>query len=949
MKRVCLFSLCSILLAAAGVRAAEQSLERAGKLLLGGKYAEAAEIYAPRADKEPASALGLARALEAQGKTDKAVKTLAALAEKRPEFQAELARLAFERGDLKEAKARADAAIRLDDQQLAARWVRAELDRTAGRLDEAERGYHWFVNYYNDHDVKRAESLRWIGLAAAQYARWNRLSDQFHFLVNELYPDALKLDPTYWPAHLETGMLFLEKYNEADAAKEFKAALELNPQAAEVHAALALLALQNHKVEEAETSLQRALAINPRLLPAWQMKADLAWADLDVPRTLRLLQEKALPINPLDEETLGRMAACYVLMSEGHLEAKSAPKEHLDRLLAEVAWRNPHAGEFFAALAGMLEDRNKQAEAERFFREAIRVMPRQIGPQANLGMLYMRMGREADAKKQLKEAFDADPFNLRVKNNLEVLDVLDSLRTKSTAHFVLKYDDRADKWLGRYAARHVEKVYPELCKLFDYTPPERPLVEIFNTAQGLDGHQWFSARMIGLPYLDTVAACTGGIVAMTSPNDASISRQFNWARVLRHELVHVVTLQQTRFNIPHWYTEGLAVWCEGYPRPQAWNELLLDRVPRGRLSNLQTLDAGFIRPGNAEQWQMAYCQAELYVEYMLSRGGIDSLRKMLADYADNLTTSAALRHVFGVSQEEFERCYLAWLKKLTAGLSAMKQPSRASFQELLRAQHDHPDDADAAAALAYGYLGREASQEAEKMAQRALKLRPKHPLATYVAARLRLENGKTDEAVAMLEACLDRRAPEPMSLNLLAGLKLKAKKYDEAAGLYALGERLEPANPKWTGSLVRVYLLANNRQALAEALTRLARADSDDLATRKKLAEMALTGRDYAAAARWANQGLEIDVKDAEVHRLLAEALAGERQFDPAIEEYEIAVELNPSHPQQRFALADACVQAGHPAKAREVLQALLKLVPDYPGAELLLESLKEKGNKGKN
>ena len=91
-----------------------------------------------------------------------------------------------------------------------ARWVRAELDRTAGRLDEAERGYHWFVNYYNDHDVKQAESLRWIGLAAAQYARWNRLSDQFHFLVNELYPDALKLDPAFWPAHLEAGMLFLE-------------------------------------------------------------------------------------------------------------------------------------------------------------------------------------------------------------------------------------------------------------------------------------------------------------------------------------------------------------------------------------------------------------------------------------------------------------------------------------------------------------------------------------------------------------------------------------------------------------------------------------------------------------------------------------------------------------------------------------------------------------------
>ena len=155
--------------------------------------------------------------------------------------------------------------------------------------------------------------------------------------------------------------------------------------------------------------------------------------------------------------------------------------------------RNPHAGEFFDTLAEMLQERNKQSEAERFFREAIRVMPRQVGPQAGLGLLYMRMGREEEAKKLLQDAFEADPFNLRVKNTLEVLDVLDTLKIARSEHFVLKYDGKADKWLGRYAARHVEAVYPELCKLFGYEPPRRSLVEIFNAAEGLDGHQWFSA------------------------------------------------------------------------------------------------------------------------------------------------------------------------------------------------------------------------------------------------------------------------------------------------------------------------------------------------------------------------------------------------------------------------------------------------------------------------
>ena len=57
---------------------------------------------------------------------------------------------------------------------------------------------------------------------------------------------------------------------------------------------------------------------------------------------------------------------------------------------------------------------------------------------------------------------------------------------------------------------------------------------------------------------------------------------FNWARVLTHEVVHVITLQQTEFNIPHWYTEALAVESEGFPRPQEWNKMLLERVPDPR-------------------------------------------------------------------------------------------------------------------------------------------------------------------------------------------------------------------------------------------------------------------------------------------------------------------------------------------------------------------------------
>ena len=84
--------------------------------------------------------------------------------------------------------------------------------------------------------------------------------------------------------------------------------------------------------------------------------------------------------------------------------------------------------------------------------------------------------------------------------------------------------------------------------------------------------------------------------AMVSPNGKGIRKPFNWARVLRHEMVHIFNLEQTNFQVPHWLTEGLAVSNEGFPRPQPWNELLLERVPKDDLLDLDNIDLGFIRP-----------------------------------------------------------------------------------------------------------------------------------------------------------------------------------------------------------------------------------------------------------------------------------------------------------------------------------------------------------------
>jgi tetratricopeptide (TPR) repeat protein len=911
----------------------------ARKLLLTGKYAEAEEAFGKLAAQNPVqAALGVARCQASAGKRDEAAAMLKAATAKRPDAAAlfaELARLAFERGDYPAAQEAVDAALKAEADELSALWLDAELHRVAGRLDEAAAGYKRLVDYYNDHEIVSADELRWIGLAAAQYARWRRNSSQFSFLVNDLYPDALKLDAAYWPAHLETGLLFLEKYNQAEAARSLKQALAINPNAAEVHAALAALALQNFQVDDARRAIERALEINPALQEAYVHRADSLFANYEAAEAIEAL-EQALPLNPKSEQTLGRLAAAYAAV-DGAEDDRAETR--FGKLIAEVEARNPHAGEFYESLAAGLELCRKYPAAARYYRAAVERMPQLTAPRGALGLMCMRLGDETEAKQLLDASFEIDPFNVRVSNSLKVLEVLDGYAVLETEHFVLRFDRGQDDLLARYAAKYLEEdVYPQLVEHFGFEPEGKSLFEIFSRARNTSGHGWFSARMVGLPSIGTVGACAGKMVALASPNE--LKKKFNWSRVLKHEFVHVLNLQQTRFNIPHWFTEALAVESEGYPRPQSWNELLAERVPKGELFDLDTINLGFVRPKSQLEWNLAYCQAQLYAQCMKANYGDDALAKMLLAYRDNLDTRAALKRSFGVEQADFERKYRAFVKQVAAGLATQGKTPERSLSELQQAQAADPDSADLAAQLAYAHLQRKGYPKAAELAKQSLAVEPRQQLAAYVLARLKLLVGETDEAVELLEACLDREAPQRNALSLLAGLKLKAEQYDEAAKLYELGAKHEPGDSQWTKSLAKVYLLAGDDDRLVPLLSQLAQADADDLTVRKKLAELTLERQDFAAAASWANQANQIDVQDPEIHRVWAAALAGGREWTGAAEEYETAIRLAPEEAGYRVSLAEVWIQAGQPAKAREVLQSALKAAPDHAGAKTLLESL---------
>ncbi len=921
---------CLLLFALLLLGASAAQAEEARTLLLKGRYDEAAAEFAKTADTDSVAAIGLARCKLATGKRDEAAEVLSAAALKLPKSAAirgELGLLVLRRGEHDAAEKHAAEALQLDKDCACAHWVQAELLRLSGQVAEAQAAYAWFIGYHNRAPrIDDPTDLVLIGRAVAEHARWTRNSSRFRRLVGELYPSALRREPDFWPALLDAALLFLEKYNEAEATAEIDRGLAINPNAAELHAAKAALALSRFNLAAAKTSIDRALEINPELAWGQQLRADALLADLRPTEAIPIL-EAALKLNPRDEGTLGRLLAAYTIVEPpGRLSVRA------QQIINEASQRNPHCGEVYLAAADAFDRMRRFTRAAEHYRMANEKLPQLISVRGQLGLVLMRLGEEAEAAKLLTESFAIDPFNVRVKNMLEVLDVLKDYATIETEHFIVCFDRGNDELLARYAARHLEEdVFPQLTKLLGYSPPGKTLIEIFSSSGRIRGHSWFSARMVGLPFIGTVGACAGKMVALTSPRE--LPEKYDWATVLRHEFVHVLNLQQTDFAVPHWLTEGLAVYLEDQPRPKKWTILLASR--QHDLFNLDTLTLGFIRPQSSDDWTLAYCQAELYVEFLLKTYGDDAIAKLLAAYRDGLSTPAALQRCFGVKQADFEASYREHVQSQIESAGKLMPRSSSPLAELERRAAAAPNDADAAAELALAWLDRQDNTQARRWAVQAQRLKPKHAGAAYVLARLQMSIGDVEAATKLLEESLDKAAPHEELLALLAAIKLKAGDFPAAEELYRLGDRHFPGSDRWVTGLARVYLqpggVPDAETKLLPVLRRWSDQDPDSLTVRHKIIEVSLARKDYAGAAAAAWSILHRDVEDASAHASLAAALAGQDKLPAAAEEYETALRLEGKQPDWQASLADVLIRQGKKDEGAAALDRLRELDPKHP------------------
>ncbi|HUF81915.1 MAG TPA: tetratricopeptide repeat protein, partial [Burkholderiales bacterium] len=232
--------------------------------------------------------------------------------------------------------------------------------------------------------------------------------------ANSLFRLATGLAPAA-DAEAAWGALFLERHDNAEAARSFQQALKLDDRWAPAHAGLGR-ALSHDNPPAAAAAAGRALALDPHLAEAHLLLAEL---ELDNTRhdEARKRIDAVLAFNPSHLEARALLGAIAYVRDD---------KAGFDAEVRRVLDINPGYGEVYRVAGALAARQYRFEEAVALTREAVAIDPSNARAHAEIGMHLMRTGDEADARRALDRAFRSDPYDGVTYNLLDLLDKLET-------------------------------------------------------------------------------------------------------------------------------------------------------------------------------------------------------------------------------------------------------------------------------------------------------------------------------------------------------------------------------------------------------------------------------------------------------------------------------------------------------------------------------------------
>jgi cellulose synthase operon protein C len=467
---------------------------------------------------------------------------------------------------------------------------------------------------------------------------WQEANEQFRIATQ-----SANSKPLY---KVRWGMLFHERFNDAEAAGLFREALAKDPGNAEAYVGLAIVSAGGFDGKAAEY-LTKALTLDPKLAEAHELMADLALSN-DDRETAAAEADKAIA---LENDALDAMAIHAAL----ELVADRAP----DSWFAKIQAINSSYGEAYARVARQLELHYRYEDAVNYYRKAIEANPRLWSAHSALGIDLMRLGKEDEPSKELQLSYNNGYRDAATVNSLRLLDSYKNFDTFPDATTILRLNKSEAALLLPYMQSELHTILETYEKKYRMKLSGPVQLEVYTN------HEDFAVRTMGMPGLGALGVTFGQVVAMDSPS-ARKPGDFNWGSTLWHEMSHVFILSATNHRVPRWFTEGLAVHEEGV-RSSEWKDRatpeVLVAIRDKKLLPVSNLDRGFVYPQYPSQVVVSYFQAGSICDFIDEKWGAEKLLDMVHSYGKLQTTSQVIRQNLSLAPEEFDKQYLEWINQ----------------------------------------------------------------------------------------------------------------------------------------------------------------------------------------------------------------------------------------------------------------------------------------------
>ncbi len=331
--------------------------------------------------------------------------------------------------------------------------------------------------------------------------------------------------------------------------------------------------------------------------------------------------------------------------------------------------------QFLLEAGNQVESVARFVHAHKYYARAYKLDKSNIRILRNYAINLSRMKREKTAFELLKKYIKMNPFD---KNATNVFNLLEKIRNEfaviKTKNFVIKLhrtveqskvvDVFDDTLMPFYLGEIAEKALATLTSRYGINLPRPIHLELLTDSEDL------AVRTFGFPLLGVLGSCFGPFLTTLSHKarfDLPIS--FNWAAVFWHELSHSFHLYLSDFNVPRWFTEGLATYEESLGDSR-WNDVNVLQVyvlyKGGQLPKLK--DLIFNKAQIFNQRLIFYDYGAIIQEYLDKTYGFAKIIELLKLWQRGLSAEQVFVQGLGKSVDEISGEFDKYLENKFAAI-----------------------------------------------------------------------------------------------------------------------------------------------------------------------------------------------------------------------------------------------------------------------------------------